>query len=185
MRQLVALAWKEWHEVRIYLWIALGVFIGLPLIGVLEAMYQHTGHHFEIEISPWVIIFGGVLAVFVAVGATCRDLSGRLEDFWRSRPLNVARWLLVKYFVGLTVVLLSCLLPLAVELWFQSAQAIASPCRLVPVFMGNGLQHRLLSRLRASTNRTRRHAGPGRDAPGLVSPTRVAAAAMDECGGDV
>jgi len=116
MKQLAALAWKEWHEVRIYLWIALGVFVGLPVIGMLEAKYQHVGGRYEISASPWVLIFGGVLAVFVAVGATCRDFSGRLEDFWRSRPLNVGRWLLVKYFVGLAVVLASCVLPLVVEL---------------------------------------------------------------------
>jgi hypothetical protein len=119
MTQLIALTWKEWREVRIYLWIALGTFIGLPLIGGLEAHYHYGHEHFEISVSPWVMICGGVLAVFVAVGATCRDFSGRLEDFWRSRPLNIGQWLLVKYFVGLAVVLASCVLPLTVELYLD------------------------------------------------------------------
>jgi len=121
MKQLAALAWKEWHETRIYLWIAIGVFIGLPVIGGFEAIFQHISHAFEISTTPWVVIFGGVLAVFVAVGATCRDYNGRLEDFWRSRPVGVGRWLLVKYLVGLAVVLASCILPLLVELCFTPA----------------------------------------------------------------
>jgi hypothetical protein len=53
MKQLAALAWKEWHEVRIYLWISLGVFIGLPVVGGVEAMYQHVGRNFAISVSPW------------------------------------------------------------------------------------------------------------------------------------
>ncbi|MGD0767748.1 MAG: hypothetical protein ABSB42_06075 [Tepidisphaeraceae bacterium] len=114
MKQLTALVWKEWREVRVFLWIAFGVFIGLPIIAGLEAMVQYS-HRFEISTSPWVLGFGGVLAVFVAVGATCRDFSGHLEDFWRSQPVGITRWLLAKYFVGLAVVLVACALPLAIE----------------------------------------------------------------------
>ncbi len=118
MKSLTALVWKEWHEVRAFLWIALGIFIVLPVIGGLEALLQYD-RGFEISTLPWVIAFGGVLAIFVAVGATCRDFSGHLEDFWRSRPVTVTRWLLVKYLVGLTVVLVACTFPLAIELAFN------------------------------------------------------------------
>jgi len=114
VKQLTALVWKEWREVRAFLWIALGVFIGLPIAGGLEAIAQYS-HRFEISASTWVLPFGGVLAVFVAVGATCRDFSGHLEDFWRSQPVGITRWLLAKYFVGLAIVLVACVLPLAIE----------------------------------------------------------------------
>ena len=36
MKQLTALAWKEWSEVQGYLWIALGIFVGLPVIGEMD-----------------------------------------------------------------------------------------------------------------------------------------------------
>lgn len=118
MNQLRSLAWKEWHETRAFLWIGLGVLAGLPTIAGLEAMAQYH-HQFEITASPWVVIFGGVLAIFVAAGATCRDLGDRLENFWRSRPIGAARLMLVKYFVGLAVVLIACVLPLILEVQFN------------------------------------------------------------------
>jgi hypothetical protein len=114
MRQLATLAWKEWHEVRAFLWIAFGVFIGLPSVAGVEVAYQYA-HGFQFVASPWIGAFGGVLAVFVAVGITCRDLNGHLEDFWRSRPVGVAGWMVIKFFIGLAVVLVACVLPLAIE----------------------------------------------------------------------
>ncbi len=118
MKATISLAWKEWHEVRAFLWIAFGMFILLPVIGGIEERFQSPAR-FEISAYPWVVTFGGVLAIFVAVGATCRDFSGHLEDFWRSRPISITRWLLVKYLVGLGVVLVACITPLAIELEFN------------------------------------------------------------------
>jgi len=123
MKQLASLFWKEWHETRLFLWIGLGVFLGLPWVGGLEALFQYD-HHYEFLASPWVIIFGGVFALFVAVGVTCRDLGGQLEEFWRSRPVGVMRWFLVKYVVGLAVSLAVCVLPMLVERWFSSKDAV-------------------------------------------------------------
>jgi hypothetical protein len=114
VKQLSLLAWKEWHEIRAFFWIAIGIFIGLPVIGGIEEFAQHG--HFVLLASPWVFGCGAVLAVFVAVGAACRDFHSHLEDFWRSRPVSVTRWLLVKYAVGLGVVLLVCALPLMLEI---------------------------------------------------------------------
>ena len=114
VKQFTSLAWKEWHEARAFLWIGLGVFVGLPAVAGLEWMLQYS-KHFEINTIPWVIAFGGLLAVFVAVGATCRDFSGHLEDFWRSRPVGIVWWMIVKYVVGLAVVLLACAIPLAMR----------------------------------------------------------------------
>ena len=53
MRQFTSLAWKEWREDRAFLWIALGIFLGLPVIQALEAGI-HYAHGFEIEAAPWV-----------------------------------------------------------------------------------------------------------------------------------
>ncbi|MDB5292583.1 MAG: hypothetical protein JWL69_3824 [Phycisphaerales bacterium] len=130
MRQLASLAWKEWHESRWLLVVALGVFLGLPLAGGLEAALARQ--KFAVLASPWVFSLGGILAVFVGVDAACRDLRGRLEDFWRSRPMGTAQWLLVKYFVGLAVVLVACILPLVVELRVNSTcYAMPYPAELL------------------------------------------------------
>ncbi|HEY8748015.1 MAG TPA: ABC transporter permease [Tepidisphaeraceae bacterium] len=114
MNQFKSLLWKEWLEIRVFFAIALFVFVGLPLIGGIEARYQ-TGH-FEIIASAWTYFLGGVLAIFVGVGTVVRDLNGRLEDFWRSRPVSIGRWLIVKYIVGLVVVIFTLVVPLILEL---------------------------------------------------------------------
>lgn len=125
VNQIASLIWKEWQESQPLLWIGLGVFLGLPIIGGLEAtLVMHK--HFELFASQWVLDLGAVLAVFVAVGATCRDLAPKLEDFWRSRPIRVSAFFAVKYAVGLAVVLLACLPPLAAELLFNRIKAPAA-----------------------------------------------------------
>lgn len=117
MKQLSPLVWKEWHEAQVYLWIGLAIFLGLPLIGGIEDSLNR-GHRLEVEALPWVTAFGGVLAIFTAVGATCRDLSGPIEDFWRAAPVSVSRWMLIKFMVGVVVVVLASAIPLSVEACF-------------------------------------------------------------------
>jgi hypothetical protein len=118
MRQLTALVWKEWRETRAYLFIGLGIFLGFPIVEGIE-LSLGSNHRFEIDAIPWILALGGVLVMFIAVGSTCRDLNGRVEDFWRSRPIGIVRWLLVKYLVGLLIALAACVVPLIVELFFN------------------------------------------------------------------
>lgn len=119
MKQLTALVWKEWHEVRILFAIALFVFLGLPIIGGLQFVWFHKGR-FSVDTSGWVIFLGSLFAIVVGVGIVTRDVNGKLEEFWRSRPVSVRRWLIVKYAVGLLVVLVSLIVPLLIERSFGS-----------------------------------------------------------------
>ena len=48
MSQRKALLWKEWLEIRVFFYIALFVFLGLPLLGGIEAVVQNG--RFEM---PW------------------------------------------------------------------------------------------------------------------------------------
>ncbi|MFI5378149.1 MAG: hypothetical protein ACHRHE_02475 [Tepidisphaerales bacterium] len=115
MKPSTALLWKECRELRWFLITGLGIFLILPLIGSIEGHWMHN-QRLGLETTPWVVMFAGVLAVFIAVGSTCRDLSDRLMVFWRSRPISVGRWLTTKYLSGLTLVLLLCTLPLVAEI---------------------------------------------------------------------
>ena len=81
MKQIASLAWKEWHEVQWFFWVALFTFIGLPCIGACEAIIAHTMRDFRPLASPWVYGLGSVLAVLVAEEAP--DL--HLETFDQSR----------------------------------------------------------------------------------------------------
>ncbi|MHC4625331.1 MAG: hypothetical protein ACYS4W_15670 [Planctomycetota bacterium] len=64
---------------------------------------------------------GGVFAIFVAVGATGRDLKDKLACFWQSRPVGIWRWAVAKYLLGLLVVLLVCCIPLVMEFFMFKA----------------------------------------------------------------
>ena len=114
MTRTTALAWKEWHDARPYLWVGLGVFLGLPLVGLAE-QYAQRGRG-ELLTTPWVTALGGVLAVFVGVGVTAPERRPKLEDFWRSRPIRVGPWLAVKYAVALAVVLACGTVPIAASM---------------------------------------------------------------------
>jgi hypothetical protein len=115
MREIRAFIWKEWHETRLFLWIAWGLFIGLPIIGGVEERVLHA-RRFELYVAPWVILIGPLLAIVVGVAATSRDLKPKLEDFWQSRPMGGLRLFIVKYLVGTMVVVVACGVPLVMEL---------------------------------------------------------------------
>ena len=120
MRQLSALAWKEWREFRWVLGFSLAVFIGLPLAFGMQAW--RFNHRIDFYAWPLVALLGGFLATVAASMAVCRDLNGPLAEFWRSQPVRSARWLVIKYFVGLIVMLLACLAPLGIEAWIERGQ---------------------------------------------------------------
>lgn len=119
MRKLIALAWKEWREVRWVLVVALVAFVALPAAGGLENRWQY--HKFVFSASGWIVWAGGVLATLVGAFSAARDLRGSLSDFWRSRAVGTTSWLAIKFAVGLATVLLACLVPLAIEEWFDRA----------------------------------------------------------------
>lgn len=133
MTTFTALLWKEWRELRWFLVTGLGIFLIMPLIGAIEGHWIHK-LRLDVETTPWVSSFAGVLAVFIAVGSGCRDLSDRVMIFWRSRPISVGRWLAIKYLSGLALVLLLCTLPLLVEIGVNrtySHFAVDAPILLV------------------------------------------------------
>jgi len=63
---------------------------------------------------------GALLAIFVAIGSTTRDLRDELHVFWRSRPIGVAQWLGTKYAVGLVTLLTACTVPLLLQFWMAA-----------------------------------------------------------------
>lgn len=122
---------KECRETLGYLLIALGVFVGLPLIGTAESWWTGSAR-LRVEAAPWVETLGGVFAALVGVGISTRDLSGRLSAFWLSRPVNIPVWLCLKYLVGAVFVLLACIAPLALQILVNDERnAFHAPIRLL------------------------------------------------------
>ncbi|MHC4239382.1 MAG: hypothetical protein ACYSUC_06450 [Planctomycetota bacterium] len=120
MRSCMALIWKEWREVRWFLFVGLAIFLGFPLLEASRVYLR--GHTFCSDIPDGMVpSLGGVFAIFVAVGATSRDLKDKLACFWQSRPVGIWRWAAAKYLLGLLVVLLVCCTPLVMQFFMFKA----------------------------------------------------------------
>jgi len=108
-----------WKELRQSLWLglaAVGVFAGVPLLFVLIQVTRGNGEWYNNDALGMVLLGGPVLAVVAGVCALGRE-QGAIERFWRSRPVNLYRWLLIKYLTGLAIVWLACLTPVLIEMW--------------------------------------------------------------------
>jgi hypothetical protein len=124
IRPSLSLIWKEYREQRWFLLAALAIFLGFPLIEAAARFNNAPGMRTMLQPEFYsdsavglVLGFGGLLAIFVGVGSTTRDLRDELHVFWRSRPIGVGAWLGVKYAVGLLTVLTACTLPLLMQFW--------------------------------------------------------------------
>lgn len=109
--------WKEIRQnIRLGL-AAVGVFVGVTFLFVLIEGIRGNGEWYNNDDSFGMLLLGGpILAVLVGVCAMGRE-QGAIEKFWRSRPVNLHRWLLIKYLTGLAVVGLACWLPVLIQIW--------------------------------------------------------------------
>jgi len=116
MRPWKPYLWKEFRENRWFALAALGVFLGISFVPqIVEALrlqqkwYGGPG--------PLLMLFlgGPILAMVTGVYAMGRE-QGAIERFWRSRPVNLNRWLVIKYLVGVSLVWLVCWTPLAIQI---------------------------------------------------------------------
>lgn len=122
MKATCALVYKEWKQVRWYLLAGLVIFTGLPLIVMWS--YYFKRHLLTTADAPEALVgmFGGLFAIFTAAGLVCPELKSGLAGFWRSRPVAVWKWALVKYVMGLLTVLVVCTLPLLLEVFLRRFQ---------------------------------------------------------------
>lgn len=109
MRRLRAMLWKECSEQRWFFLAGVVLFFLIPL-GSATIIYCKVSGRFDTDDAiGMVLCFGGLYAIVLGVGAVCRDLSGGLHTFWRSRPVSTTALFTVKYAVALAILLsLTC-----------------------------------------------------------------------------
>ncbi len=104
MKASIALIWKEWREVRGSLFAWSLIFIGIPLYFAL-CLKNIDNVYYTSFGSLIATSLGAICAIFVAAGLTCPDLRPKLIDFSLSKPINISKWIAIKYFAGLSVVI--------------------------------------------------------------------------------
>lgn len=103
------LVWKECREHVPFLVTGWAVFLGVTLVSAACAYFAlppHGGRFYSRTGLEMVVMLGPVLAIFLAAGASCRDLTERVYEFWRSRPISPRQLVLRKYAAGVTTLLL-------------------------------------------------------------------------------
>jgi len=121
MKASIALMWKEWSEVRWSLFAWSLIFIGFPLFTAFFN-YLHTQRFYSPIGAVIASGFGGICAIFIASGLTCPDMRVKLFNFAISKPININKWITIKYFAGLVVVIFVYLSALIIEYYFSRNQ---------------------------------------------------------------
>jgi len=115
MRRDIALAWKQWRQLRWFLALGLAGFAGLPAISAALRYLKH-GEDFLPDLGHEMIwMLGAPMAIIIGTAAAAPDMRDDLRAFWGSRPISLTTWLLTGYLIGLVIVVLLCILPPAVD----------------------------------------------------------------------
>ena len=85
-------------------------FGGFAVVAVclLTLLNASSGREWARQLLEIVEFFAWLFAIIAGVSASTRDLRGRLEEFWRSRPIPLGMWFAVKFSVGLAA---ACFVP--------------------------------------------------------------------------
>jgi len=110
-----SMVWKEWRQNRALFFYMLAVCLTLAFAPTLMDSLRNGHPTGYLEAPASVVLFvGPFLALIAGISALGRE-QGRVEAFWRSRPMRLRTWLLAKYGVGLGIVLGVCVLLLLAE----------------------------------------------------------------------
>jgi hypothetical protein len=88
------------------------------------------------SVAVWAAC-GFFVSIVAGIGVFMEDMQGRLHEFWRSQPVNVNQWFLVKFFCGLVITLVILALP---PLLIAGTAFVLNPHTELP---SNGVQEAL------------------------------------------
>ena len=111
-----AIVWKQFRESAPLATMGAACIALVTLIVYLSTKREATGGMTTNQLLftaavVWMIV-GVMVAVVAGVGVFFDDLSPGLNGFWRSRPIRIGQWFLVKYVVGILVTIVTISVPL-------------------------------------------------------------------------
>ena len=124
--QLTAVAWKQMRET--------GPLALLAVLGVLVATAAVWMADFRSKTADELgNVLGGItmsvcffVTLVTGIGVFLEDSKPRVEDFWRSRPVNHSLWFSVKFLVGALILALSFGLLMLLALWLTDGDLLRS-----------------------------------------------------------
>jgi hypothetical protein len=108
-----AIAWKQFRESAPLAVLGATCIALITLIVYLSTKREGiTANQLPFMAATVWMIVGVMVAVVAGVGVFLDDLSPGLNGFWRSRPIKLGQWFVVKYVVGLLVTIVTIAVPL-------------------------------------------------------------------------
>jgi hypothetical protein len=102
-----AVAWKQFREVGPLALVAVVTIITIVLIFSLADRDFRQLDELSNLLGALTISIGVLVALVAGIGVLLEDYSPGVNNFWRSRPINVHLWFVVKYLTGLLVLVIS------------------------------------------------------------------------------
>ena len=105
--QLTAIIWKQVHETGpLTLMAAAAILMITFLIFWLNPSIHVQESRGEV-LASLTLGVGFLVTVVAGQGVFLEDLKPKVSLFWRSRPINTTQWFFVKFFTGLTVLVVT------------------------------------------------------------------------------
>lgn len=110
-----AVAWKQFRESAPVALTGIAVCAGITVIAILISLFDaHLSMSEAIgqTYSVMAVFFGVIVSLVAGIGVCLNDTNPKLNEFWRSRPIQPDPWFWIKFVTGLFVVLASIYIPI-------------------------------------------------------------------------
>ena len=104
---LGAVAWKQFREVGPLALVAVATIATIVSIFAIADRDFRRLDELSSLLGGLTISIGVLVALVAGIGVLLEDYSPGVNNFWRSRPINVHLWFAVKYLTGLLVLVIS------------------------------------------------------------------------------
>ncbi len=112
-----------WKQVRETAPLSLIAVVGIVTLVPLYYWWDRLGggtNTFGDMLGATTAAVAALVALFTGIGVLYEDYAKGVENFWRSRPLNAHVWFWIKFFTGLSILIIS-FVPLAIfSYWLAS-----------------------------------------------------------------
>jgi hypothetical protein len=113
-RPLSAILWKQARESAPLAALGAVVIVASAIAFGLYSAWSEESYPMGVVAMASVVVWAGCgffVSIVAGIGVFMEDMQGRLHEFWRSRPVNVNQWFLVKFLAGLLITLVILALP--------------------------------------------------------------------------
>ena len=105
--QLTAILWKQVHETGPLALVAVAAILVMSALGFWMNRESSYRNSFGEMLGGLTVSVGFLVTVVAGAGVFLEDLKPKVGLFWRSRPINTTQWFFVKFFTGLTVLVVT------------------------------------------------------------------------------